>query len=95
MPEKIKQDEFPRVSLKCKCGNEFVVNVMRLRNRQPVICQICDQKFSDDLSEKFAHALEELYKVKYSLEKDDYPFHFSFKYKSSYSQPPIPCGFEE
>ena len=95
MTEKVKQIDFPRITMQCTCGNEFVVNVMRLRSKQPVVCQICDQKFSDDLSEKFARALEELYKIKYQLEKEDYPFHFSFKYRSTYPQPPLPYSFSD
>lgn len=95
MPDKVNQGDFPRITLKCSCGNEFIVNVMRLRSKQPVVCQICDQIFSDDLSETFAKALEDLYKIKYQLEKDNYPFHFSFKYKSSYSQPPVPYSFDD
>ena len=95
MDKKVCQTNFPRITLKCKCGSEFCVNVMRLREEQPVICQICGEKFDKEIGEKFAQALEDMYKVKYLLEKQDYPFHFSFVYKSSYPQPPVPISFEE
>ncbi|OGI20338.1 MAG: hypothetical protein A2287_04320 [Candidatus Melainabacteria bacterium RIFOXYA12_FULL_32_12] len=95
MEQKVSQKNFPRITLKCRCGNEFNVNVMKLREDQSITCQICGEKFDKEIGEKFAKALEDLYKVKYQLEKQDYPFHFSFIYKSSYPQPPIPVTFEE
>ena len=95
MEEKVVHTDFPRVTLKCKCGNEFIINVTRLRDHKKVMCQICGQEFVDELGEKFANALQDLYKVKYQLEKDNYPFHFSFVYKSSYTQPPMPYSFNQ
>lgn len=95
MESKVNKEDFPRITLKCKCGNEFDINVMRMREEKSVNCQICGEKFSKELGEKFAKALEDLYKVKYHLEKMDYPFHFSFVYKSSYSQPPVPYSFDK
>ena len=95
MSDKINQSDFPRITLKCKCGNEFNINVIRLRDSQSILCQICGEKFPDSLEEKFAKALEDLYKIKYNLEKDGYPFHFSFVYKSTYPQPPMPYSFDK
>lgn len=92
---KMNEKDFPRISLKCRCGNEFNANVLRLRDKQEVHCMVCGEIFPEDLGIKFAKALEELYLVKYNLEKQSYPFHFSFKYKSSYSQPPSPLKFVE
>lgn len=90
---KASEKDFPRITLKCKCGNEFQINVLRLKDKEIVNCQVCGEIFPVDLGEKFAKALEELYIVKYQLEKDAFPFHFSFKYKSSYKQPPVPYSF--
>ncbi|MEI7474125.1 MAG: hypothetical protein WCK67_05040 [bacterium] len=90
---KANEKDFPRITLKCKCGNEFNLNVLRLRDKETVNCMVCGEHFSEELGEKFAKALEDLYLVKYTLEKNSYPFHFSFKYKSSYSQPPAPYPF--
>ncbi len=95
MADNINVNVYPRLTLKCKCGNEFNINVMRLRDNEPVICMICGKQFNSELGEKFAKALEDLYHVKYQLERDCYPFHFSFVYNTSYPQPPIPCAFEK
>jgi len=95
MDSRVSQTDFPRVSLKCKCGNEFNINVMRMREDKHISCQICGEKFPKETGEKFAKALEDLYKVRYQLERDGYPFHFSFLYKSSYSQPPVPYEFDK
>lgn len=90
---KANEKDFPRITLKCKCGNEFNINVLRLRDNESVNCMVCGELFSQELGVKFAKALEDLYLVKHSLEKQSYPFHFSFKYKSCYSQPPSPLEF--
>ena len=95
MEQKVNQEDFPRISLQCRCGNEFNINVMRLKEDKPVLCQICGEQLSKEIGEKFATALEDLYKVKYKLEKSSYPFHFSFVYKSSYPQPPVPHTFDK
>ncbi|MCK7484456.1 MAG: hypothetical protein MZU97_02075 [Bacillus subtilis] len=95
MGTKVNQNDFPRISLKCQCGNEFDINVMRLLEENKVSCQICGQKFPVETGEKLSKALEDLYKVKYQLEKQDYPFHFSFIYKSTYPQPPIPYPIDK
>jgi hypothetical protein len=95
MEQKFNKADFPRIALQCKCGNEFDINVMRLKEDQPVLCQICGERFSEEVGEKFAKALEDLYKVKYSLEKEGYPFHISFVYRSTYPQPPIPYPFDK
>lgn len=94
MVESVKQESFPRIALKCTCGNEFVVNVIRMRTEE-VSCQVCGQKFPEDQAQAFAKALEDLYLVRHKLEKEGFPFHFSFKYKSTYSQPPLPFSFDE
>ena len=81
---------YPRVTLKCKCGNEFDINVIRMKEQKPVLCQICGEEFSAEIGEKFAKAFEDLYKIKYSLEKDGNKFKYSFIYKSTFDQPPAP-----
>lgn len=93
MSQRVNENDFPRITLKCACNAEFDINVLRLRDKESVYCQICGEKFSEKLGEKFAKALEDLYLVKYQLEKDGYPFHFSFIYKSSFGQPPHPYPF--
>ncbi|MEW5822335.1 MAG: hypothetical protein AB1782_19230 [Cyanobacteriota bacterium] len=91
------QTNYPRITLQCLCGNEFNVNVMRMKNREPVLCQVCGQVFSEELGEKFAQAFEDLYKVKYQIDKDGNPFKYAFVYKSTFNQPPspFPVGKEE
>lgn len=81
---------YPRITLKCNCGNEFNVNVIRMKNKEPVFCQICGEIFSEEIGEKFAKAIEDLYKVKYLIEKEGNKFKYSFIYKSTYKQPPAP-----
>jgi len=95
MESKTDQTKFPRITLRCKCGNEFNVNVMRFRDKEPVICQICGENFPQEIGSNFTKALEDLYLIKHNLEKEDYPFHFSFIYKSSFNQPPIPYPFDK
>jgi hypothetical protein len=86
---------YPRMTLHCACGNEFNINVMRLKNRDPVICQICGEVFPADLGEKFANALYEMFTVKYGLEKQNSAFDISFVYKSTFKQPPAPFPFSD
>lgn len=95
MENKTDRTKFPRITLRCKCGNEFDVNVMRFRDKESVLCQICGEVFPQEIGADFTKALEDIYKVKYNLEKDDYPFHFSFIYKSSFKQPPMPYPFDK
>lgn len=90
------QTSYPRISLKCNsCGNEFIVNVMRMKESKLIVCNVCGAEFSASVAEEFAKAFEDLFKVKYQLEKEGSKFQFSFKYKSSYSQPPAPLGFAD
>lgn len=84
---------FPRITLRCDCSNEFNVNVMRLKNRDPVYCQVCGEQFPQELGEKFANALSDMFAVKYGLEKLNSPFDISFVYKSTFKQPPAPHAF--
>lgn len=86
--------QFPRMTIHCDCGNEFNINVMRLKNREGVSCLICGEVFPADLGEKFANALYDMFAVKYGLEKQNSPFDISFLYKSTYKQPPAPHPFE-
>jgi len=95
MTEKAKQSDYPRITLKCKCDNEFNINVLRMKDKEPVICQICGEILSEEIGEKFAKALEDLYGVKYHLEKEGFPFHFSFVYKSTFNQPPAPYPLDK
>ena len=95
MEPKTDQTKFPRITLRCKCENEFNVNVMRFRDKEPVMCQVCGEVFPQEVGSNFTKALEDLYLIKYNLEKDDYPFHFSFIYKSSFKQPPAPYPFDD
>ncbi len=95
MESKTDQTKFPRLTLKCACGNEFNVNVMRFRDKEPVMCQICGEIFPQETGSNFTKALEDLYLIKHNLEKDNYPFHFSFIYKSSFKQPPAPYPFDD
>lgn len=84
------QSSYPRITLKCDCGNEFNVNVIRMKDRDPVLCQICGEGFPVDIGEKFAKAFEDLYKVKYLMDKEGSKFKYSFIYKSTFNQPPAP-----
>ena len=89
------QTKYPRITLHCgHCGNEFNVNVMRLRNSEPVLCHICGEKFPEEQGQHFASALEAMFKVKYELDKVDSPWDMSFIYKSTFKQPPAPFAFE-
>ena len=96
MPDRIDQTDFPRITLKCgKCGNEFQVNVLRFRETKHICCQVCGNEFKKEIGEKFAQALQNLFEVKYELEKTDDSFQFSFIYKSTHSQPPVPYTFTQ
>ena len=86
--------KYPRMTLHCGCGNEFIVNVMRFQSGQPVVCQICGDEFPKDLAEQFAKALYDMFKVKYELDRRQSGFDLSFIYKSTYKQPPAPHGFD-
>jgi hypothetical protein len=85
--------EYPRMTLHCDCGNEFNINVIRLKNGEPVLCHICGEQFPEDLGRKFAAALQEMFAVKYELDKIDSGFDLSFVYKSTFRQPPAPYPF--
>jgi hypothetical protein len=98
MPEefqKPKLGQYPRMTLHCDCGNEFNINVIRLKNGEPVICHICGEEFPVELGRKFANALQDMFAVKYELDKIDSGFDLSFVYKSTFKQPPAPFPFEE
>lgn len=82
--------KYPRITLQCKCGNEFNVNVIRMREKDAVLCQICGEVFPEDIGEMFAKAFEDMYKVKYLLDKEGSAFKFAFVYKSTFNQPPAP-----
>lgn len=81
------------MTLHCDCGNEFNVNVIRLKSGDPVECQICGEHFPEDLGKRFANALQDMFAVKYELEKMDSGFDLSFVYKSTFKQPPAPHPF--
>jgi hypothetical protein len=85
--------DYPRLTLHCACGNEFNINVMRFKNSEPVICQICGETFPADLGVQFANALHDLFAVKYTLKKRSSGFNIAFVYKSTFKQPPAPLGF--
>lgn len=82
------------MTLHCSCGNEFNINVIRLKNGEPVICQICGATFPVELGQKFAGALQEMFAVKYELAKINSGFDLSFVYKSTFKQPPGPLPFD-
>jgi hypothetical protein len=88
-----KQHEYPRMTLRCRCGNEFNINVMRMKHKDPICCQICGEQFPVDLAEQFANALHDMFKVKHGLEKVNSGFNLAFTYKSTYKQPPAPLAF--
>lgn len=92
MPE---HTEYPRVRLKCICGNIFNVNVMRMKEQDPIVCQVCGDQFPEELGLDFAKAFEDLYKVKYKMEKDGIGFEYAFLYKSSFNQPPAPYPIDD
>jgi hypothetical protein len=98
MPEEHKHpqlSQYPRMTLHCGvCGNEFNINVIRLKNGDPVICLVCGAQFPEALGKKFANALQDMFAVKYELEKLDSGFDLSFVYKSTFKQPPAPHPFE-
>ncbi len=85
---------YPRITLHCKCGNEFCVNVMRFKNTDAVICQICGNTFPEELGVQFTQALEDLFKVKHKLDIKSRGFDISFLYKSTFKQPPAPYPFD-
>ena len=87
--------QYPRMTLHCSCGNEFNINVIRLKNGEPVICHICGNVFPQDLGERFAGALQDMFGVKYELDKRDNGFDLSFLYKSTFKQPPAPYPFSD
>ena len=89
-----KQHEYPRMTLHCRCDNEFNISVMRLKNGEPVVCPICGELFPVDLGEQFAAALHDMFKVKVELENRGCGFNMSFMYKSTFKQPPGPLPFE-
>lgn len=89
------QNSYPRITLKCSCGNEFNLNVIRMKERNQVLCQICGEVFPVDIGEMIAKAFEDLYKAKYLMDKDGVKFKYSFIYKSTFSQPPAPYPFGE
>jgi transcription elongation factor Elf1 len=89
------QNNYPRISLKCDCGNEFNVNVVRMKDNMPVICQICGQEFPVEIAEKMAKAFEDLYNVKYMMDKQGVKFKYAFVYKSTFNQPPAPYTIED
>jgi ribosomal protein S27E len=86
---------YPRITLHCgKCGNEFNANVIRFKNGEPVLCHICGAIFPKELGVKFAHALQDMFTVKYELDNVHAGFDISFVYKSTFKQPPAPHPFE-
>jgi hypothetical protein len=87
------QQAYPRITLHCRCDNEFNINVMRLKNSEPVLCAICGEVFPADLGQQFAQALHDMFKVKHGLEKHGSGFNLSFQYKSTFKQPPAPLPF--
>lgn len=96
MPDDVRKSKlthYPRITLHCNCGNEFNINVIRLKDGSPVICQICGASFPEDLGHKFANALQDMFAVKYELQKRDSGFDLSFVYKSTFKQPPAPYPF--
>ncbi|MCE3234513.1 MAG: hypothetical protein K0Q50_693 [Vampirovibrio sp.] len=82
------------MTLHCECGNEFNINVIRLKNGEPVLCHICGETFPEELGRKFAGALQDMFAVKYELDKINSGFDLSFIYKSTFKQPPAPHPFE-
>ena len=91
----VDQVKYPRVTLKCNCGNQFDVNVIRMKNKESVLCQVCGKIFPVETGEQFAQAFEDLYKVKYQLEKESNNFQFAFLYKSTFAQPPVPYMIDQ
>jgi hypothetical protein len=66
-----------------------------MKAKDPVFCQICGEVFPEEIGEQFARAFEDLYKVKYLLDKEGGPFKYSFIYKSTFDQPPAPYPLGE
>ncbi|WP_373532017.1 hypothetical protein [Vampirovibrio sp.] len=93
-PRKPKLTHYPRMTLHCECGNEFNINVIRLKNGDAVACHVCGELFPAELGKKFANALQEMFTVKYELDKINCGFDMSFLYKSTFKQPPAPYPFE-
>ncbi len=87
--------KYPRITLHCACGNEFNINAIRLKDGNPVICQICGSEFPKELGTRFAQALHDLFAVKHELEKQNSGFDIAFLYKSTFKQPPGPYPFSE
>ncbi|MEM0951818.1 MAG: hypothetical protein AAGI66_06715 [Cyanobacteria bacterium P01_H01_bin.74] len=88
-----KLSQYPRITLHCRCQNEFNINVIRLKNEDPVMCHICGTVFPASLGQRFANALQDMFAVKYELDKQDIGFDLSFLYKSTFKQPPAPFPF--
>jgi hypothetical protein len=61
----------------------------------PVECQICGQVFPEELGQKFANALYDMFTVKHNMETSGVEFEISFVYKSTFKQPPGPFAFTE
>jgi hypothetical protein len=89
-----KHHEYPRMTLRCRCHNEFNVNVMRFKNQDPVVCAICGEIFPPDLGQQLADALHDMFKVRHQLEQVGSGFNLSFVYKSTFKQPPAPLPFD-
>jgi hypothetical protein len=87
---------YPRINLRCnECRNIFDVNVLRFRDKAPVECQICGQRFPEDLGAEFAKALYDMFTVKHRMQEQDIAFDLSFVYQSTFKQPPAPHPFSE
>jgi hypothetical protein len=91
---KPKLTHYPRITLHCDCGNEFNINVIRLKNGETVLCHICGALFPQELGMKFAQALQDMFTVKYEMDKIQAGFDISFIYKSTFKQPPAPHPFD-
>lgn len=90
-----EQNRYPRITLKCSCGNEFNVNVIRMREREPVFCLICGEHFPVETGEKFAQAFQDLYNVKHMIDREGAKFKYAFVYKSTFEQPPAPYPIDD
>lgn len=93
--QKTQLSKYPRMTLHCGvCGNEFNINVIRLKNGDPVLCHICGESFPVEQGKHFADALQAMFHVKYELDKMDSGWDLSFVYKSTFKQPPAPHPFD-
>lgn len=92
-PSSLNLTLYPRITIHCKCQNEFNINVIRLKHREIVVCQICGAEFPAELGEKFAAALQDMFTIKHELDKQNCGFDLSFLYKSTFRQPPAPYPF--